>query len=639
MNLLLLILCASGDYFDRERFHALPPWAAAHAEAMVVEEAPKGAQVWRLLDETILGFDTDGNLMVRHRIVQAVLHQGGAEAAAGYAQGVNEDVGSVLRITGWHLPRSGPLQKVDQDDMVTYGTSTPGMINRGAVTATGFEFVSKGSVVAFESVKKEKHYLGAVGFYPMMGPHPTKEYRIKLVEEGGEGEHVRLVTRGLKTWKIRSERLKNELIAYHLPGLENVPMRAPYPDSYPYVTAQFLATEEDRQRYKDWDHYARWYWGVFKDVALPNGAPALGEVDIETLKRMGEPLRERITYQQVYLSNARGYVPEHGEEVMRRAYGDCKDMASCFAHMGEKEQVRVLPVLANIVNGAMYSGKNHPYPLFNHLICAVPLKESLGLPAEVVVNNKRYLIFDATAADTAFGYMPRGYLGRSVLICTPQGAVWADIPEKALEPGKAHFRLSGQLDAQQSLSGTLTLIETGNALSFRTLVRRYGARLATLQLRAQMPPQVRLDLESSNIQPNGDTLITWKIQWPGFLKPAGPGYRLPQMILPSMDTPLRVANRPRTMPILIPDQPLTFWELDLAQEVPLQPLDTQASAQQNFWQYQWEAKGGTRLQLKFQRSLKQTIYAHHQTGTGVKDWHQFQDSYHQFLRDKAIFVP
>jgi transglutaminase-like putative cysteine protease len=203
---------------------------------------------------------------------------------------------------------------------------------------------------------------------------------------------------GLKAWGLKSVLTDRELSVRNVPPFTEEAMAAPHLSFYPYVVARFLKSDLDRKRYESWDSYARWYYQTFKDAAFEKGSsPSTVPATIELIKAMQQPLRDNITYRQVYLSNARGYVPEPGKEVMKKAYGDCKDMASCFANACREKGVTVYPVLANIVDGAYLTPDHVPCPMFNHLISAIPLDKSLGLPAEVVVGGERYLIYDSPA--------------------------------------------------------------------------------------------------------------------------------------------------------------------------------------------------------------------------------------------------
>lgn len=636
----LLLLCMFGDttYFQSKNLKNLPEWASYAVGGLKLEDAPKDARVWILSNEYLLGFDRSGFLLVRHRIVHAVMDQGGADAVSGYAENVSSDVGSVLHMTGWHVPNLGPMQKVDMDDAVTFGGSQPGAINRDNITSTGFEYVSKGSIVAFESVTLEKPYLGAIGAYPAVAAFPTRVLRIALVEENGDGDHVRLSPVNFDQWQIRMEKGINEFTAYDLPSIQNVPLAPQHLSFYPYVTAQFLASKEDLERYRDWDSYARWYWGVFKRAALEGEPPPAAVVTSEALRRICKPLQGSITYHQVYLTNARGFVPAKGSEVLSRAYGDCKDMASCFAYLGQTEKVRVLPVLANIVDGAFTNEKSPTYPMFNHLIAAVPLTESLGLPAEVTVNGRLYFIFDATSSDTSFGYLPDAYIGRSVLICSEKGADWATIPERAIEPGRLDWALRGKLDANQGFSGKILLREQGNASGYRTRIGRYDKSLATQSLRAQLPIMASLELVSANVDAEGVVVAEWNVVWPRFLRKAGPGYQLPEFVLPKLETELRFANRPREMPLFIEARPHTSWHLEIELERPVKVDSQTAELSVNGWHYKWAFQDGVRLNGNFELRLEQRAYQRLQVGTGVKDWLAFSQNYADFRREKTLLL-
>ncbi len=640
--LLLLLTFSDNPELSAERFRDLPSWAKEAAINYEPGKAPRDAEGWTMINEYLLGFDKEGYLLVRHRIAHIVLRQGGAADASAYYQDFSSDVGVLQHMTGWHVPLEGPIQVVDHDDTVTMGASMGGMINTQNVTATGFEFIAKGSVVAFESVTREKSFLGAVGFYPTMGPFPTKMFRIFLIAEKNEdfaADKVRLAPVGFEGWGIKVETFRNEIIAQDIPARQLVDLAPMHYNFYPFVSAQFMASPEDKARYQDWDHYARWYWDVFKAAALDRAPPARGKVDIETLRRMTKPLQGQITYQQVYLSNARGYVPAKGAEVLNRAYGDCKDMASCFAHLGEAERVRVQPVLANIVDGAFTDQNSPPNSMFNHLIAAVPLQESLGLPAEVTVKDRRYLIFDATSADTAFGYLPSAYYGRSVLICSEFGADWAAIPDTAIEPGSTTWSVRGAIDEQLSFQGRITVRERGNASFYRTMIGQYGEGLIHKVLLTLLPPTAKATLVSRKVDEQGQAEAEWEVVWPRFLRHFGNGLHLPDTIMVEPEHRLRYAGKAREMPLFVPAKAPTTWQFDLTLKNPLKPAVTQDEFQANGWSYSWQMQGGDKLEGSYSSAYQQRIYRRPQVGQGVKEWLEFCDRLVLFQREKALLLP
>lgn len=639
MYFALLLTLPDTNY---ERLRNLPSWVRDVTGMYDPAKVPAGAPGVTLFNEYLLGFDKEGYLLVRHRFAQVVVDQAGASAASTYQQGFSSDVGVLQHMTGWHIPLEGPIQVVDQNDTVTLGGSGNGAINTHAVAATGFEFVAKGSFVIFESVTREKSFLGAVGFYPAISVFPTQVFRILLVAEDSNDNSagkVRLVPVGFEGWGVKMENFRNEVVAHNIPGFQNVDLAPSYYDFYPFVSAQFMSNPQDRDRYKDWDHYARWYWDVFKQAALSGPPPARGPVSVEALQRMAKPLRGQITYQQVYLSNARGYVPVKGAEVLKRAYGDCKDMAACFAHLGEGERIRVQPVLANIVDGAFTDQNSPPNSLFNHLIAAVPLTESLGLPAEVTVKDRRYLIFDATSADTAFGYLPSAYYGRSVLICSEHGADWVAIPPSAIEPGSTTWTVTGQVDEHQRLRGRIVLREQGNAQFFRTMIGNYGNNLISRALLALMPPTGSATLVSSKVNEQGIAEAEWEVDWPRFLRPFGPGFHLPDTIMEPVPSQVRTGGKPREMPLFVPAQAPVTWQFDLTLATPHKPVTEKEDFTFNGWSYSWQMQGGERLRGSYSKSLEQRIYKRSQAGQGVKDWLEFCERLELLRREKALILP
>ncbi|MDJ0839730.1 MAG: DUF3857 domain-containing protein [Acidobacteriota bacterium] len=631
---LFLLWLFPGTEFDAGRYEELPDWAQVACFKLETATRPGGADVWRLSEQLEINLDEKGNLVRRHRVVDLVLRQGGAERAGQYAVSGSSDGGKLLRIRGWHLPAHGRLDKLDKNKLVVLGASDGANFFDDSVAVAFFKHVAKGSVVAFESIYREKSFLGPVTSASPATPYPTLEYRLSFPGANNKPETFLL---GFEQWGLQfTKDITGDLVLENLPGLADEAEPAPYGHLYPRILVRYPESGDTADRYRSWDHFARWYWDVFKKAAYEGKAPETGRVNKKKLMELSAAVTERITYRQVYLSNARGYEPLSGAEVIRRAYGDCKDMVACYAHLAQKKKVLAYPALANIVDGAFITAEDVPFPSFNHLIAAVPLTESKGLPAEVVVDGQRYLLFDGTSNKTRFGWLPSGYEGRQVLICTPRGAVWAPIPQSAIEPASLTFKLAGKLNDHNDLSGRLDVLEEGNAAGFRYYMggdKEYVERL--LRMRLDLPATVDLEMLQRNHE-NGNTSQSWKIEWPGFLRRDGNGFRLPACIVPEMDTVLTKPGRKRRNPIAFEGSPQTTWEIELTGTTQLLPGGAEAGGKSTLGEYTWKAQGGDNLKVGFSRRFPRVIYTRPEIAEGMTAWRTFKKDFRRFRQNQTL---
>jgi len=632
MMLLLLWMALTSD-----EMYYLPEWAQSYYKLHGPSEIPVRADVHRIEERYELDFDDRGRILRRHRVVYRVNRQGGALDASRYAAPGGNDKGKLLRLRGWHVNARGEVDILDESRLVIAGLSQRGNLVDETVAFVSFARVATGSIVIFESLYREKSFMGPISMFPVLGKYPVDHFSVGFASGREPG---RVIHTGLESWGITPRMINGELVLNKLPGLGEEAEQASFADLYPRVLVRFDRDGEDGPRYDSWDSFAAWYWTVFEAAAFEKGAPEPGPVDVDALRRVIEKVSERIVYRQVYLSHARGYVPDKGADVMRRAYGDCKDIVACTAHLASESAILVRPALANIVTGPFTTGDDPPSPSFNHLITAVPLAKSLDLPAEVAVDGKRYLLFDGTAPDTRFGYLPRGYEGRRVMICEPEGAVWVAIPEEALEPGDLRCDLTGTLSEAGELRGELTIAERGNAAGLRAIIEDTAEiRERVIRYQLELPPYLALEAKDARREPNGDTVQTWTVRWPGFTRQDADGFRLPDCIVPDLSVPVEPAGRRRRSPVIFEAIPEIRWHLELEGVSAWRPGEMHAGAESRFGRWQWRVTRDEALVIEHRFSRERVILDRRELRKGLEEWHAFDRGYARFRERGSLLYP
>ena len=128
-----------------------PAWVRQAVMEAQRETAPEGADLWRLLDETTITLRKDGRQERRRRMVQWVLREGGADRAGYFLIDGDENTTKIKKLKGWHQRASGKFDKLDKDNVVTFGQSDRDIISTDTATLAQFDYLGKGSLVAFES--------------------------------------------------------------------------------------------------------------------------------------------------------------------------------------------------------------------------------------------------------------------------------------------------------------------------------------------------------------------------------------------------------------------------------------------------------------------------------------------------------
>ncbi len=168
---------------------------------------------------------------------------------------------------------------------------------------------------------------------------------------------------------------------------------------------------------KSWDDAAAWLESLFGE-RMTAGRGIREQVrsrtadSTETLKAMFEFVRDRIRYVAIEIGTG-GYQPHFAESVLRRRYGDCKDMAVLLAAAGREAGWTVYPaLLATADSGVLDTSLVSPAQ-FNHAV------------AVAVGPDSALIWMDATEKTCPFGDLP--WVDRNVLALVLKG------------DGKAHF--------------------------------------------------------------------------------------------------------------------------------------------------------------------------------------------------------
>ncbi|MBL0210509.1 MAG: hypothetical protein IPQ13_06290 [Holophagaceae bacterium] len=485
----------------------LPDWAKPHAQAVATSPAPSGDyDAWVILQRTEVAYAGSNEILTRKLRLVKVLTERGTSEGLFVIRGLGGKASKVKKLKGWNLRPDGELVRLASEKVVAIEGGESDSINTNVITGAVLERVVKGSWVAFESLEFER---SPAGPFTAMGPMenlPVRRWELAISKNGGFFTSLEKVEAILDLVNFGGLVPQPE----HLPGqaiaLSNVPALSvneggtPYREGFiPEVRVRFLDPGlKGAPDWSNWNSPAIWIAGEYQSKAKRTGLATPPGKELLGLQALWAWMGRELTYKQVYLSPERGWVPEDASEVGRKRYGDCKDLSCFFIAELEARGYKASPVLARIKDGPALP-EQPPFAVFNHLITAIPLQKSLGLPAEVDTPRGRFLLADSTDPFTPFGWLGEAHRGRSVLICLPDGGTWVSIPDAAIQKAimavdlKAELRQNGQLD------GHLTFTETGQAWGLRTVGRAGGKpeiREFLLNRHLSLPPNGKLEIIS-----------------------------------------------------------------------------------------------------------------------------------------------
>jgi len=616
-------------------YRKFPDWASQHLNAHAPAGAPEDAAIWRIFDETQITWRADGKVKLRRRIVQYVLRERGASNASMFRIDGDEETTRIKKLKGWHLRPNQQFEKLDRANWVTMGTSTSDQISTDTQTLAFFENVSRGSVIVFESSEVHKSYF-PIEILSLTTTFPIRERVIGIQGEGGTGSFT-ILPLSLENWGLKFEKTASSLTVHDIPGLENEPLSPDFPDPYPMVYIVFQA-DKDAAKLASWDSLATWFYRMFHQRA--GTATATSAVsDKAVIEKEVAFFNDQISYRQRYMTAARGWEPAPGETVLRRAYGDCKDMSACVAFRLGGEGFRVLPALANIGDGRHTGPDTPPGPYFNHVIDAIPLETSLGLPAEVDVKGVPHLLYDPTSKFTSVGYLPGQFRNRRLLVCSEQGGTWVTVPDTAIEKEAVTVTLRGRLDRDFTFNGQIELEEKGDVYGFRTLSKTGNPLDLAWQLkwRFDIPGVVDITQKDVEIDDSGTLTLVYEVSWPSFFKRDIDGLRLPESISGRQKRRLVTGLKKRHHPISFNSRPETTWNLKISSTVALDPGLAAAQHSDDFNQFEWTAEGGTVINVNYKQSRKEAYWGRDQLEEGQAYWDSYREAYNAFRLNGTLF--
>jgi hypothetical protein len=223
--------------------------------------------------------------------------------------------------------------------------------------------------------------------------------------------------------------------------------------------------------FADWNGLSVWLDGLARGTreltpAIRAKAAELtgaGDAPFERLRSLARYV-QGLSYVAIDLGLAHGggYTPHPAEDVLRLAYGDCKDKANLFCALAASCGFESHLVSARIPD-ATHVRPEVPSPAaFNHCIAAIRVPDGVASPA--VLRDPELgslLFFDATDPLTPLGELPRDEQGAYVLIEDASRGRLVELPVAPPSANGTRLVFRGALAPSGALSGTMTRTSCG----------------------------------------------------------------------------------------------------------------------------------------------------------------------------------
>ncbi len=602
----------------------LPDWAMPHVQAVAAEAAPDGADAWVLLDRTQVAYAGDGEIRTRRFRLVKVLSERGLGQGAFILGGLGDQASRVRELRGWNLRPDGDLEKLSKDATATWESGVGGGYSTDQQILAVLPRVTKGSLVAFESLQSFRHPLGPLDATEVLEVVPIRQWELEVVLDAAwfrsvEGVAVNLDLKHFAPW-IPAPVVQpgRSVKASNLPALPRGESMHPHAfDQLPFVLVRFLDPRlKETPSLATWDSLAIWLNRQYQERCPRSEASgAVGKGPLEGLKAIHAWMGRDFLYKQVYLTPSRGWLPETAVEVVRKKYGDCKDLAGCFLAEAAGLGVQGSPVLARIGGGEIQPDLP-PSLTHDHVVAALRLPQSLGLAAEVETPKGRYLLVDLTDPDTPLGQLGEAHRGRWLMICDPSGALWVRAPEAAILQPRIRVEVTGEVNLGGKLTATVRFVETGDKLDLRSAARGSGKLVDFIAREIlDVPPTGSITLVSQSdprdIHRPFEAVV--KVVHPdGFHRVGQEGTFVPWG-LPAAPSLIQPAGKPRVQGVK--SRRGDVWEFHAEYRVPgkAQPALERKEGETPFRTYAWHAEvrpqdQGTLAVMDFRQQRKDVAW-------------------------------
>lgn len=633
----------------------LPDWAQAAAAEVAGKPLPE-ADAWIVLDRTEMAYTGDGEIRTRKFRLAKIISERGLNEASYWLRGLGGKTSKVKKLKGWNLRPDGELVKLSDDWVATLGASSALNISTDQVTIAFLPRATKGSWVAFESQEVFNYPMGPFDVFGAMEVRPIHRWELSLAKQEGwftdlKQVMVHLDIRHFQPW-VKGVELESgkSLKILDLPGFpEDESAHPAVLDVLPSVLVRFEDPKlKEIPSIQSWDLMAQHFQDRYAERFSAKSEMGISDKDpLKVVQAIQKWMTRELTYRQVYLSPERGWIPEFVSETLRKRYGDCKDLASCFISEARIAGLKSYPVLARIVEGHAAASDPVSFLSFNHVIAAVKLEQTLGFPAEIDTPKGRFLLVDPTDRFAPAGTLHAGHRGREVLICTETGGIWVRIPQAAVMTPLTKVTLDGDVLPTGHLDATMTLEEVADGAGLRQACIGRGPqkmREYLLESFLDLPPTGTLEVlkVGDAFDVDHPFVVSFKFSHPdGFHLQGGEGV-LATLGLPAVPNPIQKAGKPRQYPV----QWNGVGKLDYRARIRLpwraNPVLPALSAQTPFRSVEWTAKavvadGKSTLELTFHQQRKDAFFDFIDREKGLLEWKKDRNQIKTLLNDGLAF--
>lgn len=458
----------------------VPDWVK-QAATQTLPEYPASTKAVVLLSETTYTVGTNGRAVEHVREVVKILRPQGRD----YARPVvwYDKDSKVLSFHVWSIDPAGHELTMKDSDIVDYSPPGEGgqLYDDTRAKVADAPGMGPGGVIAYEYEVRERPYLAETNWqFQNDVPRVKQSFRLVLPSE------FTYTTTWAHHPKVDGSDLENHSYLWEMDNeaamnLEGIPMRPAAGALSARMTVHYSGPGLAVPQEGSWKGIGEWYdsldhdrFAASPEITAKAAELTAGKTDFfDKAEAIAVFMQQHIRYFVVEIGVG-GYQPHPAADIFKGGYGDCKDKATLLASMLSTVGIHSTLLMVDTERGVI--DPEAPSIVGNHMIGAIEIPAGYENPKmhSVVTakTGKRYLIFDPTWTETAFGQLEDNLQDSYALLLENGHGEVIHLPVMPPELNRVRRTGTFQLQADGTLKGSVVEKRFGDVSERRRMIAR-----------------------------------------------------------------------------------------------------------------------------------------------------------------------
>ncbi|MDQ2832668.1 MAG: DUF3857 and transglutaminase domain-containing protein [Acidobacteriota bacterium] len=452
----------------------VPDWVQAAAQQTLPVYPPETNAVV-LLENITYTVAPDGSAVEHDRRVIKILRPQGRDQGI-IAVPFDKD-SKILSMHVWSIGPDGHEYAMKDNEMAEFGYRGQGNffmdLKVRVANAPGRD---PGGVVAYEYEQRIHPYLTeATWFFQGSLPHLSESFTLELPPGFTYGS-VWAHSHPMAPVDLERQRWRWEMKDTPAVDLEHVLLGPEAASLEGRMTIHYAGPGLVAPTDGNWQSVGQWYWTIMKDrvavtpqIAAKAQELTAGKSDFyDKAEAISEFVQQQVRYFVIEMGIG-GYQPHFADDIFRNRYGDCKDKATLLSAMLSSVGIHSTLVLVDHRRG--FVDPDAPSIEGDHAIAAIEIPKGYDSPklrsTVTTKSGRRYLIFDPTWDQTAFGQLENNLQAGYGVLVEDKTSELIRFPVLPPDRNTIHRTASFHLLPDGSLKGTVVEKRFGDVSEHR----------------------------------------------------------------------------------------------------------------------------------------------------------------------------